>query len=856
MMPMRKFVQPPAWIALCLAVSAFAVGISGCTPSDGSKSANSEIGAKDSTGKEAADKGKGDAGPGSSEEAKRTLEAALATYRKCKSYRDSGSWTIVAPGLPKVVEPFRVAFERPNHLALMVHNVQGTWSSTTWEAISFGTNHPYPKQRLVRPLPKTIDFAWIAGDNLGGLFVDPVGVPIQLELLLSDQSMNAVLDPGCKWEFLQRDAVDGQECDRVRMELKGLRWVWWIDRKNAVIRRVELPPQLVYPAATPAQLEGVQFTIDLTSAAMDQDIDWSQWRIPTRSEDVLVRRMVMPPPIASTQILGDTLSPFDLKDTQGNLLLDAAQPKRPISILCWIDESPTSEQVVRELMASQRSLVEEELSARAGIYLIASPEAVGIPETLKKWNCDLPLAIDQTNLSQSLFRISKLPSFVMLDRDRRVQVAETLFSPIPSSILVDLVRRLDAKVDLASRQLQQDADNQARFVSALHRVAINKEESAKLEPIREFQFALHGMRRDWRVEVENPLVSAGGAWFPEAAVEGVPGNIYPFSGKGTPNVMAVLDDVGTLSVVDDLGTIVPVGKIEIDQADGADRIHTMIDPQSQQWVCAVPEGLPRFWIAPAKRESRPPGSEVPAATTYNTKDVESPIAFAWASLGGSPALALATSESRMLVINPKTEQRFDALGDRAMSLVPGLDGNGHVAEWSALTETGRLTRISNLSSGTEAPMESRVDQLTFEPRPGSWFWGRHGNQPVTLSLANLPSGETGIIVCGVDHQAIRSRPITVRPEQTKLLSTVRLPDGTLYGLALGTNRILHLFTADLQIMDQVCFNAKILGASLYSSGSDLKLVVALDREISAWSIDVPGPQSAPAAGERIQPANP
>jgi hypothetical protein len=41
---------------------------------------------------------------------------------------------------------------------------------------------------------------------------------------------------------------------------------------------------------------------------------------------------------------------------------------------------------------------------------------------------------------------------------------------------MDLIRRIDNKEDLASRQLQQDADNQARFIAALHRVAIDKDE--------------------------------------------------------------------------------------------------------------------------------------------------------------------------------------------------------------------------------------------------------------------------------------------------------------------------------------------------------------------------------------------
>jgi hypothetical protein len=781
--------------------------------------------------------------PGSPEDAKRLLEGAMVKYRSFPRYSDAGELVVAVPGTPPVASPFRIAFERPNRLAVVVHSVQGTWSSTSWEAVCSGDSNPFPDQRLVRPLPDRIDFDWIANDYLGGLFTEPIGVPIQLELLLSDKSVAALSDPQAKTEFLQRDAADGRPCDRVQLELQGLKWIFWIDRADQLLRRMEMPPRLFYPGISDDQLAGIRCEIHLNDANAGSEIDWSRWQIPSRPNDVSVRRMVMPPPILSTQVLGATLDPFDLKSSDGTVLLDAAEPKKPISVICWIDDSAISEGFVRELLAFHRSLVEQQLGGRCGVYLVRNKDAQLMDEVLKKWNCDLPLAVDAHGLAESHFHVTKPPSLFILDRTRRIQVAETITSPVSSAALLDLIRRIDDKQDLASRQLQQDADNQARFIAALHRVAIDQQEAKKLDSLREFQFALHGMRRAWRTELITPLVSAAGAWYPGTATTSDVPTGYPFSGDGKAMVMSALDELGKIWVFDDLGIQSEVGQVEIEQADGAQRIQMAIEPWLHKWIAIVPEGLPRYWIVPSDIPTSSSSSPIRPATTFNTPDTESPVAFAWSVLASEPALAIATSESRLLVINPKTEERMDASGDSAMAIVPSLDKNGQVVQWSALNASGRLTRIRNLSGAlgpaSQAPIEARLDQLTFLPRPGNWLWGQHLQNPITVCLAGLPSGETGIVVCDLLHQALRSRPITVRPEQARLLSCVRLPDGMLYCLATGPNRVLHLFTADLQIMDQVCFNSRILGGALYADGTDLRLVVALDNEVSAWFIDVP-----------------
>lgn len=808
---------------------------------------------------------------GAPEDAKQLLEESLRVYRDANKYSDQAQLTISVPGTAPFSSPFRVAFERPNRLAISAHGARGCWTSTNWEAICSGPTNPFPNQRLVRPLPETIDLDWLQQDNLGGLFADPVGMPIQIELLLSRGSLSELTGADTKIAFLKPETVDGRVCDRVQIDKSNLRWILGIDRDLKTLRTMDLPPQFFYPGQSAEELKGVSCTIDIISPKIDQAIDWSEWQVPTRAEDISVRRFVMPPPIASTKILGEVIPPFDLNDSRGERLLDSAEPKRPISILCWIGEDPASEAFTKDLLKIQKVLVDQELAPQCQIFLVGRETAKSLPEAIKKWNCDLPLAVDRTGISDSLFKIPSEPSIVVMDRNRRVQVSEYVITPATVSAIPNLVKRLIAEEDLASRQLQQDADNQARYIGALHRVAIDKEQAAKLPAIREFQFSLHGMRRDWKAEFADPILSAGGIWYPEhTSASGNSERKLPYQGQSNLPVMSVLDDTGKLYVVDEFGRRHSIGSIESEQADGAKRIHTSIDPWSHSWVAVIPEGLPRFWIAPIPT---PLPATVPAvnatqssnaATTYNTQIGESPNAFVWTSLAKESSLVLASDQSRLLVINPKNEQRKDGiLNESLVSIAPGLDANGQVAEWNAVGQKGHLTRIGNLANAAsgslnDQPIEARLNQLPTRPEPGVWLWGKHGNLPITISLTRLLTGETGIQISNPAYQPIIHRPLTVRPEQSRLLGATRLADGNLYGIATGPNRILHLFTGDLRIVDQVSFDSRILAASIVPFQQDLRLIVALENEVSCWTIDVPdarGTTASPASNETPSPSD-
>ena len=104
--------------------------------------------------------------PKATDDTQRLLTECLKKYRSITRYQDLGQLVIQSDS--KMTIPMQVAWEKPNRLGLRTGALQGSWTSTTWEAQSLGAVNPFPNQRLVRPLPGTINLDWINDDTMGG----------------------------------------------------------------------------------------------------------------------------------------------------------------------------------------------------------------------------------------------------------------------------------------------------------------------------------------------------------------------------------------------------------------------------------------------------------------------------------------------------------------------------------------------------------------------------------------------------------------------------------------------------------------------------------------------------------------
>jgi hypothetical protein len=109
-------------------------------------------------------------------------------------------------------------------------------------------------------------------------------------------------------------------------------------------------------------------------------------------------------------------------------------------------------------------------------------------------------------------------------------------------------------------------------------------------------------------------------------------------------------------------------------------------------------------------------------------------------------------------------------------------------------------------------------------------------------LRKLESGETGSIQLDRSYKPLFSTALSVRPEQCRLLSAATVDKNQFYWLAAAPNRVLHLQTRDGGLPDQMSFGERVFGATILPYGSKLKLIVALEKEVSCWTLSPKSPR--------------
>ena len=785
----------------------------------------------------------------SEEEAKRLIAECVANYGSLKSYEDDAILHLSIP-LEKdpvlVNQPLRIAFERPNKLAWNARSLRSMWTTQTFESIvGDGLTAIFDNQRVVRPLPDSIDLDWLLEDHLFPVLSIPnVGTPLAVELLLASKPMQYFFDKG-KFAMLSKDVFDNVSCDRVEITYNEGRFVLWVDPARKLILRQELPIEIIL-AASPPMPPGfdrtkIRFSVDLIAAKADSQIDWSKWSLPRKPTDLLVRRFIEPPPRNKPKALGELLSPVLLKDFDGKEVLDSAARKTPITLLAWIDNSNASRSYVDEIRALEREFSNQGLQSTCQIILVSSLPADKMKVAMQAWNCDLPLALDTKNELQKLCGVSLTFANVVIGRDNRLH----MISEIPNfRVLPNVVQSLKEGVDVATREIQDAVHDEARYASRLHRNILDKDQIENMEQmhreIAPFPMMNHDMERDWALKLEQPLAAAGGElYLPHVAPDATMADDVFAKRDNGYRMMTGIDESGGIFIVDQSGEKSLVSSIPIELATNAVRIHIRPDPWTHGWVAVIPEGLPRFWFFMAPK--RTTGAWVPTeAVQIKLDEGESIESSMWATKDGSPILCMTTNKSRLRMFEPTTQKLTNSkLESNVVSMVgviPQLDVDANCVGWSSLWSDSALDPLAGMS------LNSQTQQLMFRPEFGNWVWGVGRQGPNLVALRKLESGETGSIQLDRSYKPLFSTALSVRPEQCRLLSAATVDKNQFYWLAAAPNRVLHLQTRDGGLPDQMSFGERVFGATILPYGSKLKLIVALEKEVSCWTLSPKSPR--------------
>ena len=779
--------------------------------------------------------------------AKQLIVSCIEHYRDLESYEDAAVFKLKVPYSTNPIEeliPCRVAWEKPNKLALEVGLLKSSWTPETFESIyDDGKSVLYPNQKLVRPLPEKITIDWLLRDHVERQLINPMfGLPLNIGFLL-DESGSKVFVNEVTTRWLSPAEIDGVKCERIQLNSKGVSWVYWIDEPNRLLLRQEFPHAVlrgvVRPIPSTIAASDVVCQIDYQGVKTNERIDWAPWTIKPRETDLQLRRFIAAPARDIPRQLGSRVDPFSLKDVDGRTFFDFAERKSTVTSFHFVDDTEASRSYIDELYVVRRQLKDRGVGDEYETILVSNRPADRMAAVMASWNCTLPLAIDTEGLLTKSWGVEETPATVVVGADKRIQHFSQKRLPLG---LVSDVPNLAKGEDLATQDFKTMVDNEARFSALLHRSALTREELKKVpadyQEIANFPFFFHEMKQDWKISFEDGIVAAVGELFSVGLDKPVvdPSEIY---GVGYPStrVMTVLDDAGNLWSIDQRGNRTVVATLPVERTENAKRFWIYPDPWKHEIIYVVPEGLSRFWFAVAPK-TVPPNWKPLKVDEFPLPADETIVNASWVLADGQPAFCLMTSSSRVIAINPTTQASEVPVENAKQqadinSIVPKLSSKSAPDAWAIVRADGSIKYIESKVPAIELV---EPQPLLFKPELGPWLWGASPFGPRLVGLARIPSGETAAVVLDESFKSLSTQYLATRPDQCRLLSSITSKTGAFYFLITAPNRVLHLQTIGGKAPDQMSFGRRIFGGSVNALDDGLRIVVAIEGEVSSWTV--------------------
>ena len=413
------------------------------------------------------------------------LKAIFTRYRNAPSYHDAGQvrLTYHAEGeFRSETAPLRVWLDR-NTLDVAAYDVRLRQSDRELTAcIVEPTTSHFDSQVLKAESPDgRPQLDTILSDSLlaARLQAGLAGPPPQLEWLLADKPMERLFDDSHQFTFAADATVEDCPCRVVEVDAQGDRYRLWIDVREGIIRRVELPVSSLPGSSLPvtslpvSSLPGpitpfpsMKLTLELTGATFrspQQPLD--PLPLPTRPR--YVRRFVPLPPPEPSRVLGSEPSSYRLTDRGGNVILDAKQHDEHIRILGRFAGGETSLGSLL-LLQSWCNRLPADVRSQAIFVVVVDRSALNqVPSSL-----ELPLAIDHDQTAERLLALEP-GGMTILDQRGRIAWNQPFITPQSLVNAGAMIGDLISEVDVPERLRQQWQTDVHAYQDAIAEAAVN-----------------------------------------------------------------------------------------------------------------------------------------------------------------------------------------------------------------------------------------------------------------------------------------------------------------------------------------------------------------------------------------------
>ena len=754
------------------------------------------------------------------------LAQLLKTYRSATTYRDEGvvKFEFSQGGRwSRQSWPCAVAFARPNKLSLAAFQATLKCDGREWKARLEDpqTNH-LDGQVVVRPAPANIQLTDLAADQL---LYDIISSqlrrqPIQLELLLESAGLAAAFGADVACQKLADGQTNGRTCFRVQVPTPGGPFVFWIDKQDSRLLRLDYPVESLLPdlASDPTAAD-LRLSVEMIGAQIGMPIDDSHFALEVPADGKPVRSFVVPPQPLPSQLFGQRPAAYQFTGLDGTKV-DPSQFAGKIAVLVWYHDNPACEATLQQVSAARQRLTGDEAVA---FYAIAtdptSASNKDLEDRLAGWKVELPIVRDLEAFGDKSFRIEVQPTLVVLDAQGRVQIFQPGGNPQLADQIVQIVERLKMGTDLAA-EIVARADRERKQYDEL--VARGGPEPGQVIELPEAVIRQRSEPKKLQLEA---------LWTCRDLKS--PGNILVVDEPGREARILVVEGWRAIAELDAEGKIARRQALDLPERGAITYVRTATGKDKARYYAAAAPLAQQIYLFDQEFQllrTFPASDDAPLAVTD--------LAFADVGEGdGTPEILTANVGGIGLVAaaaDGKTAWRNRAQPNATSLAVSQPNDAGSWAIFAS-GDDGKIVRVNRF--GHEEPPLA-VGHWPIARLVAARFAG--GTKTRFLGISNNERGELFAVGLTDDMQVAWNYPLPPGVHQRPIdavASSNLLPGRQGEWWLAGPDGSIHVISEDGELHDSFHYGAALTGIAATRIGGRAVLLVATGEGVAAWKIE-------------------
>lgn len=763
------------------------------------------------------------------------LENMVQAYKNAKTYADHGQLrlnAVVAGENRNLTAPFMLAMERPNKLRMEVYGAKIVSNDKGF----FATVDSIPGQVLEKPALEWIDIfsffsdmlltsSWLEGQMKGNLEGFTISIPPpQVQLLFGDNPLKELMRGIENIRLLGQSKIDGRDCYRVEILGSG---TFWIDSKNYVLRRLELPPEIVKQKLRGyGPVTDISLVADFPNARLDAKVDETAFQFETPKGAEVVNQF-LPAPI---RMLGTKEPNMQFVDMDGKAVKLESLSGKVVVLDFWAswcgpcrESMPNTEKVYQQFKDNPN----------VAFFAVSVDDPQTDDEKLKKTlsqlKVNIPILRDLKQTAGAL-QFNAIPTLYIIGPKGILQACFIGGDP-------KITQSLPAKIDtlLEGKNIyEQSKQEYGEILKSLVKMVANELTNSQIDSSNNNDFEQQPLPEVKTAPRSEPKrLKLTRLWKCDKVK--TPGNVLIVKDDAGPARMLTVEDWKSVAEIGLDGKLIAVHPLELDEMEMVGSLRTAVDNDGKRYYLAFLLSQQRCHIYDENWKLIAHYPE-DALETRHTGIADAEIGDLdgdgkpniYVSYWGLVGVQGASLEGKRLWANRSLSEVFciavsgpDAKGNRDLLCT---SGSGEIVILDAKGERRGDIIVPNRSFQWLATADLRGD--------GRWLWSGMAAPRTGINIAS------GFALDGTELWEYAMPSGTPQyPIDPVIPGRIAL-DGPGQWLLPGPDGSIHILSADGVLIDKFNYGSPLHGLATTEINGRPALIVAADGVVEAFVIDL------------------